>query len=503
MPVSFNRIPSNLRVPLFWAEFDATQAGYLAQPQPACLLGHKLDAAPATENVPILVSSADQAAALFGLGSMLHNMVDTYRLNDPTGELWCVAVPEPVGTPPTTTVTFTGPSTAGGTVAVYIGGRRYAVSVAVGATAASLATALAAAITADPLAPCTAAAAVDVTTLTARHPGTVTNSLAIALNLRGITAGEFTPAGVTVVALPFSAGTGDPDLAPALAALGDAEYDYVGFPWTDTANLDDVRDAFGEVSGRWAWDRQLYGHAFTAKPGTPQALSTAGKTRNDPHCSILGVPAATQSPPWTIAAAFTAEAAVGLRADPARPLQTLPLLGVMYAPRGARFTVADRQTLLYSGVATAMCGVDDLVHIERAITTYQKNAWGQIDPSYLDVQTPATLQYIVRALRSAILIKFPRHKLANDGTRFGAGQAIVTPGIIKDELIAQYRTLESQGLCENMEAFKKFLIVERDITDPNRCNVLLPPDLVNQLRVLAMLVQFRLQFSPQATASAA
>ena len=44
MPVNFNRIPSNLRVPLFWAEFDPTQAGYLATPQPACLIGNKLTA---------------------------------------------------------------------------------------------------------------------------------------------------------------------------------------------------------------------------------------------------------------------------------------------------------------------------------------------------------------------------------------------------------------------------------------------------------------------------
>jgi phage tail sheath gpL-like len=173
------------------------------------------------------------------------------------------------------------------------------------------------------------------------------------------------------------------------------------------------------------------------------------------------------------------------------------------APRGKRFTVGDRQSLLYAGIATASIGYDGMVRIERAITTYQKNAWGQADPSYLDVQTPATLQYLVRTLRNAILTKFPRHKLANDGTRFGAGQAIVTPKILKAELIAQYSGLMDLGMVENIEAFKTFLIVERDTVDPNRVNVLLPPDLVNQLRIFAMLVQFRLQFSAQAIATAA
>jgi len=36
--------------------------------------------------------------------------------------------------------------------------------------------------------------------------------------------------------------------------------------------------------------------------------------------------------------------------------------------------------------------------------------------------------------------------------------------------------------------------VERDATNVNRLNVLFPPDYVNQLRVFAVLNQFRLQY---------
>jgi hypothetical protein len=50
------------------------------------------------------------------------------------------------------------------------------------------------------------------------------------------------------------------------------------------------------------------------------------------------------------------------------------------------------------------------------------------------------------------------------------------------------------GLVENLRAFKANLIVERDPNDPNRVNVLYPPDLINQLRVFAVLAQFRLQY---------
>jgi phage tail sheath gpL-like len=108
-----------------------------------------------------------------------------------------------------------------------------------------------------------------------------------------------------------------------------------------------------------------------------------------------------------------------------------------------------------------------------------------------------TLAYIISALKTAITSKYARHKLANDGTRFGPGQAIVTPKVIRSELIAQYAKLEDKGLVENSELFAKYLIVERNVDDVNRIDVLLPPDVVNQLRIFAMQVQFRLQFSEE------
>lgn len=50
---------------------------------------------------------------------------------------------------------------------------------------------------------------------------------------------------------------------------------------------------------------------------------------------------------------------------------------------------------------------------------------------------------------------------------------------------------------ENADLFKKYLIVERNTTDPNRVDVLFPPDYVNQLRIFALLNQFRLQYAEE------
>jgi len=60
-------------------------------------------------------------------------------------------------------------------------------------------------------------------------------------------------------------------------------------------------------------------------------------------------------------------------------------------------------------------------------------------------------------------------------------------------LLAAYDELQRTGIVEDVESFDQLLIVERDPNDPNRVNVMASPDLVNQLRILAMLVAFRLQ----------
>jgi phage tail sheath gpL-like len=78
--------------------------------------------------------------------------------------------------------------------------------------------------------------------------------------------------------------------------------------------------------------------------------------------------------------------------------------------------------------------------------------------------------------------------------RFGAGQPIVTPKTIKAELIALYDELEAQGLVENAEIFAENLVVERNAIDSNRVDIVFPPDYVNQLRIFAVLNQFRLNY---------
>ena len=222
--------------------------------------------------------------------------------------------------------------------------------------------------------------------------------------------------------------------------------------------------------------------------------SRSARRTNAGVLSILAFEVESPSPAFEWAAAYTAKAQRALANDPARPLQTLSLTDIKLAPLHERFNFVELNSLALNGLAIQKAGSDNQPMLAREQTTYQLNLYGMPDDAYELVTTLATLARLLRNQRHAITSKFPRHKLANDGTRFGPGQAIVTPGIIKGELIAQYRMDEFNGLVEDTRNFKRHLLVERDPNDPNRVNVLYPPDLINQLRIFAVLAQFRLQY---------
>ncbi|EDV4073054.1 phage tail protein, partial [Salmonella enterica subsp. enterica serovar Pomona] len=150
----------------------------------------------------------------------------------------------------------------------------------------------------------------------------------------------------------------------------------------------------------------------------------------------------------------------------------------------------ERNGLLFDGIATCNISEGDVPQIERLITMYRTNSYGDPDPSYLDVNTPATLSYLRYSTRLRIQQRFPRHKLADDGTPIAPGQPIVTPEIIRTELLALFMEWEEAGLVEDFEQFKDELIVERNKNDKNRVDVLAGPNLINQFRIFAEQIRF-------------
>ena len=499
MAIGFSNIPADIRVPLFYAEMDSSAANSASSAMRRLIVAQVNDDAE-SESIGklVLVSSLAIAKSVAGQGSMLAAMYETWRKVDPIGEIWCLPLQNETGESASATITITGAAaTEAGLLNLYIGGVRVQSVVASAATPTIAAAALAVKINATPDLPVTAAAAAGVVTLTCKWTGESGNDISIQMNRLGKSNGESTPAGLTVVTTAMTAGVGAPDVVDAIAALGDEPFEFLCQPWSDTTTLNAWKDAMDDNTGRWSWAKQLFGHVYTAKRGTIGTLVAAGQVRNDQHMTIQGVEPGVPQPVWVQAASLAARTAVFISADASRPTQSGSMPGIDPAPASDRFTLTERQSLLNYGIATSYYE-GGYVRIQRSITTYQKNAYGQADNSYLDSETMHQSAFIVRRMRSVITSKYGRHKLASDGTRFGDGQPIVTPAVIRGELIAQYAKLELEGHVENAELFAEHLVVERDLNDPSRVNVLFPPDYINGLRIFALLNQFRLQYDEAA-----
>ncbi|NNP68961.1 phage tail sheath subtilisin-like domain-containing protein [Acinetobacter sp. Ac_5812] len=498
--IPFSNVPNDVRVPLFYAEVDNSQANTATAIQRTLIIGQMTDLGIASPDIPQICGGVGDAQAKYGINSQLAAMFAAYRKNDDFGEVWCLPLADPDDAPQaSTTITITGTPEKNGVISLYVGAGGYwangtglyQIPVSTVSTVASIAAAIANTINSDVKAPVSAEVSpTNVITLTAVHAGETGNEIDVRLNYLDTLGGQATPLGLTIVIASqnLEGGVSNPSLNDALANLGDTTFDFIVCPYKDTASLDAL-DGF--LNERWSWSQQLYGGYFAVNSGTFGDQTTLGSSRNNPHGSILGV-YDSPTPSWLIAAQYTGAIVQSLKNDPGRPLQTLPIVG-MFAPKAEnRFELTERNALLYNGISTFTVGDDGTCRIEAIITTYQTNAFGSPDNSFLKIETMYLLAYILRFMKTRITSKYGRVKLAANGTRFAQGAAIVTPNIIRADVIAAYQELEFNGYVQDADAFAKGLIVEQNAQNKNRVDVLWPGTLINQLNIFALLAQFKL-----------
>jgi phage tail sheath gpL-like len=486
--MAFDTIPAWVGVPGHYVEFNKSQAQprLLTQPKRALIIGQRLAAGTVAAAVPTRITRKETAWAAFGYGSMLAEMCEYWLRQTETVELWAVALNDNgAGVAAAGTITFTGPSTAAGTLQLYVTGRKISVLVPKAATAAQVATATAAAINADTKLPITAAVAGGTPTvvdITARHKGEVGNSIDVRANYNQ---GDTLPAGIGIAIVCPTGGTTNPVVSAALAAIGAVQYTTIVAPYIDATNLTALE---AELALRWDGLHANDGHLVTTVPGTHADGSTLGDSRNAPHVSILGV---QKSPTWGPIIAVQAAAADAAEPDPARPRHTLALRDVLAPSVADRYLWSELRLHLADGISTFYVDDGGVCRIQRLVTTYKTNEQGIPDTSYQSIERMRSLSYIRFMVRARLSQVFPRHKLADDGGDYDPLQAIATPSIIKAELIALFRDLVRAGIVENIEQFIQDIQVVRNTEDRDRVDILLPPDLVNQFLISATAIQFR------------
>ena len=411
--ITFNNIPTSIRTPGVYLEVDNSRAlkGLVQNPHKALIIGQKLASSGTAPFDTLMAITRDNLAeGFFGTGSILTRMCAKFKENNPNTELYAMAIGSGIaGTAAEATMDFSGAMVAATASANYtyyfmINGVELAVPIYSNDSGQAIVSTIVSMINGTySYLPVNAAHATSTgrLTLSAKCSGTLGNYISIMENYYGTQIPSCFSWSAAVAGFLKGSGTGgalsfytsfaggaiDPDLGDAWAVIDNEQFHYIIQPYFTTAQLAEIEN---ELEDRFLPLNDLQGHGFTAVRESYAGLASTGGARNSPHNTIIGA----QNSPNTAeewAAALGAVAAFNLNNDPARPLQFLKLKGILPPPIEDRFTRAERDVLLYDGVSTWIVDSGGNVLIERCITTYKTTALGTLDPSYLDIQTLATL----------------------------------------------------------------------------------------------------------------
>jgi phage tail sheath gpL-like len=469
--VSFDNIPASIRKPGAYFELNTKLAvrNLATNEQSMLLIGQRLTTGTIAALVPVKVFSDSEAESYFGSGSMLHLMARAALKANPYLDLTCIALDDATaGVQAHGTVTITGPATSSGVLTLYVGNRKVEIAVASGDTATQIAAALQAELADNTDLPVTAAVggtgSEHIITLTARNDGLCGNDIGLGYELTNAS-------GVTCTIAAMASGAGDPDIQDALSVVYAEDYDVYVTPYNNQTALASLKTHLNSVSGPMEQRPAVGVYAMNgalASATTLSGLVNSGRIL----CAYLRYTSATKrrSMPYEIASAMGA--VMAYEEDPAKPLNTLELTGIAVANVNDRLSKTEQESLLHNGVTPIEIGPGETVQIVRAISTYTVNATGVSDVSLLDITTIRTLDYVRKACRERILLRFPREKLSSK-----------TPPKVASELLDVLQQLEELEILEEVDANRDGLVVERDSADANRLNAKIPADVVNGLHV--------------------
>jgi phage tail sheath gpL-like len=485
MAITFSEVPSALRRPGDYIEIDGSQAGLGGDLPAVLLVGQKLATGTAAAGEVVLVSSVEDARKKAGPGSMLAQMAAAYRNADPTFDLYMLPYADnPAGVAATGTIAVTQPSTAAGTLALYVAGKPISIGVAADAAIADIAGAIAAAINEafDDI-PVTAASDEGVVTLTARHKGTCGNAIDLRLGLYD----EPMPDNLVVNITAMSGGAGDPLPGDLPSLIGERWYRYVVLGITDNATL---AAWHAESRHRYHATIQAGFRLFCAYRGTYEDAVSFGESKNYEHisCSWLSLNPPTQ---WEAAATICGTAATRLYNNPVISLEGAPLPGLIADVAYNDFTIGN--SLLFKGMSILEVGKDGAVYIKRLISMYQTRSDGSADDAWLDINVAEAMERIRYEQRMGAIKRFRATVAAKTDEGFRPGLPITTEDGVKGFLLSLYQNvlMREYGWVQAYGYYKGTLIVEQDANNPSRFNFRDDPVINSPFYILAGRSRFR------------
>lgn len=471
--IEIETIPGSTRKPGVYAEFNTRMAmrSLPGNPQRMLIIAPMSGAGVQAKALELHdVFSDDEAAVLFGRGSLAHIMAVSALKANRYLQLQAIGLADAqAGKPATADIALTGPATQSGTLTLWVANTRIDTPVQAGDSAQAISRALLDAVSRQGALPVSAQMATGDSgvTLTARHGGAWGNDIRLS--------GRTTAPGVTVTVSAMTGGENNAAVKDALAAVFAAGHQVIAVPWTDEVTLRALREHLAAAGD--AMEKRgavgVAGWSGTLATGTTLAgKSNDGRTTIGWHPGSVCLQA-------EIAAGYAA--VIASEEDPARPYNGLEIVGLDVTPLTSRAGRREQENALHNGLAPLEVGPGDKVQIVRAISTHTRSDNGTDDPALLDITTMRTLDYARKAWCDRIALRYPRDK-ATERNRKG----------VRSELLDVALKLEEEEIIENVMAMKDALIVEKSQKEPGTFLAAIPCQVVKGLHVIAARIDLYL-----------
>ncbi len=468
--ISFEKIPSSTRKPGHYFEFNTKLAkrSLPTNEQNILLIGTSVENAKHPNNVPIDVFSDKEAADLFGAGSLAHRMVAAAITANPYAKLTVVTAGFKYEPSYAVWELSLSGATDNGSLVLEIGAERVVVALEKGMTVDDeVLYGVLWAVTNNPDLP--VRAEVDASKeaslkLIAKCPGRESGRLKISVSVMQ------QDYGLTATLANTDTGHGEYDVESVFAAVFGGWYHIYVSPSSDFQLCLSLRSQL-----------EALGHPFEQRDaigvvGTSQTLSNASVLAGIMNSGFMTLAWHNKSRVSDAEIAAGYAAVIASEEDPARPLNTLEIKGLDVTPIEDQPGRKEQENALHNGVTPLEVGPGNRVQIVRAVTNYQYNdSAGSIpDDTLLDLTTIRTLQYLRKACRERIALRFPREKISNR-----------IPAKVRSELLDVLRKCEELEFVRDIDEYAPRLIVERDSQNYAQLNSAIPSPVVPGLHIFA------------------
>lgn len=435
------------------------------------LVGQRTAAGSIAANVVKDLLRQSDSADWFGPGSSIDLAALAAFQADSRVKLSAIAVDDiGGGVKATQDITFATNAAVDCACTISVGNRDIVFAVHAADTPTVIAAAARDAINADASLGFTATSALGVLTITWKQKGTVGNGVPVSAAFSVSTAVVGTTA--TPGGASLATGATDPEIDDALAAVAGTRYHLVVALFSDATNAGDAKTHVNDQGGS---ETQLGELAVVAINDTLSTATTLAAALNGPRNLVFAIKGSASH---YIEIAAAVAAVMSGETDPARPYNTLPLPGIAPPAVADRWTRSEQDTLLNGGCSPLLVGPGEVVYIQRAVVTYNKNAQNLPDFSQFDVTVIQSFDAVRDDLNLMFSTHYPRAKWADDNND-NLPPDVATPAKVKGDVMAVLRSEERAGILQNVDALADQVDVQKDGSE---CVFSVPADIIEGLQ---------------------